>query len=184
MVEGEKATPRIFFCMLALFCISLSACTNCEWPFALTIFVFSDGVLNPQGIRFGSAEIYSVTEAQGFSDIISTTLCVGRRRKNMDSDESVFLFVVMCPGEAFSRNLVSRLKQAIRGALSSRHVPRFIVAVNEIPMTVNGKKVETLVKEVICTGKLPKVVSSTVSNPQCLEDFKRFFSVEERASKL
>jgi acetoacetyl-CoA synthetase len=51
-------------------------------------------------------------------------------------------------------------------------------------MTVNGKKVETLVREVICSGKSPKVVSSTVSNPGCLEDFKQFFLLEERMSKL
>lgn len=76
------------------------------------------------------------------------------------------------------------LKEAIRRGLSSRHVPRFILAVDEIPMTVNGKKVETLVKEVICTGQLPKVVSSTVSNPECLDNFKRFFAMEERGSKL
>jgi len=76
------------------------------------------------------------------------------------------------------------LKEAIRRGLSSRHVPRFILAVDEIPMTVNGKKVETLVKEVICTGLPPKVISSTVSNPECVEDFRRFFRLEERASKL
>jgi acetoacetyl-CoA synthetase len=150
----------------------------------LTLFIISDGVLNPQGIRFGSAEIYSITEAQPFSDIISTTLCVGRRRKNIDADESVFLFVIMRPGEIFTHRLASRLKGAIREGLSSRHVPRFILAVDEIPMTVNGKKVETLVKEIISTGQPPKVVSSTVSNPECLDGFKRFFYLEERASKL
>lgn len=150
----------------------------------LTLYNASDGVLNPQGIRFGSAEIYSITEAPPFSDVILSTLCVGRRRNTIDLDESVFLFVVMCPGKPFSRSLASKLKQAIRAGLSSRHVPRFIIPVDEIPMTVNGKKVETLVKEVICTGKSPKVVSSTVSNPGCLEDFKRFFVLEERTSKL
>ncbi|OCT44835.1 Acetoacetyl-CoA synthetase [Cladophialophora carrionii] len=138
----------------------------------------SDGVLNPQGIRFGSAEIYSITEAAPFPSKIATTLCVGRKRQGLDSDESVFLFVVMRPGHDFTRPLQRELKDAIRRGLSARHAPRFVVEVKEIPMTSNGKKVETLVKEVISTGKMPRTISSTVVNSSCLEDFRRFYHLE------
>jgi len=137
----------------------------------------SDGVLNPQGIRFGSAEIYSITESSPFNTTISTTLCIGRRRRSLDSDESIFLFVVMQPGYHFTDLLIQRLRDAIRKGLSSRHVPRFIVEVKEIPMTVNGKKVETLVKEIVNTGKRPKMVSSTVANPGCVEGFGKFYAL-------
>lgn len=140
--------------------------------------LISDGVLNPQGIRFGSAEIYSITEAAPFTDSIATTLCVGRKRRGLDSDESVLLFVVMRPGREFTGSLAQKLKNAIRQGLSARHVPRFVVAVKEIPMTSNGKKVETLVKEVISTGQMPRTISSTVVNPGCLEDFRQFYHLE------
>jgi acetoacetyl-CoA synthetase len=137
-------------------------------------------VLNPQGIRFGSAEIYSVTEVEPFTDTIASTLCVGRKRRVLDSDESVFLFVVMRPGHPFTKGLEEMLKGAARHGLSARHVPRFVVAVKEIPMTSNGKKVETLVKEVISTGQMPKTISSTVVNPGCLEEFRQFYHLEPR----
>ncbi|KAJ6445119.1 GCN5- N-acetyltransferase [Purpureocillium lavendulum] len=139
----------------------------------------SDGVLNPQGIRFGSSEIYSITEAQPFTDVIDTTLCIGRRREGIDDDESVFLFVIMRHGYSFHAALEQKLKDAIRFGLSARHVPRFVVPVREIPVTVNGKKVETLIKQTISTGEIPKRISSTVANASCLEDFRRFYLLED-----
>lgn len=84
----------------------------------------------------------------------------------------------MQPGQKFSSQLSLELKAAIRKGLSSKHVPRFVLGVDEIPMTVNGKKVETLVKSVICSGKLPKVISSTVANPGCLEHFRQYYQLE------
>ncbi|KAL3462145.1 hypothetical protein BJX64DRAFT_299776 [Aspergillus heterothallicus] len=144
----------------------------------------SDGVLNPQGIRFGSSDIYSIVEAALFNEVISATLCVGRRRASIDSDEIVFLFVVMQTPHSLSDGLVRDLKDAIRKGLSSRHVPRFIIEVPAIPMTVNGKKIETLVKKIICTGKLPGTVSNTVANPECLAEFQKFYTLEERRTKL
>lgn len=78
------------------------------------------------------------------------------------------------------------LKGAVRGGLSNKHVPRFVVEMDEVPMTVNGKKVETLVKGIISSGKLPEKVSNTVANPGCLGTFVRFFGleVETRRTKL
>lgn len=134
-------------------------------------------MLNPQGIRFGTTEIYSITESAPFNSVISTTLCIGRRRPG-DFDEEVFLFVVMQPGQQFTTQLALELKDAIRMGLSSKHVPRFVIGVDEIPMTVNGKKVETLVKQVVSSGKLPKVISSTVANAGCLKHFTRYYELE------
>ncbi|KAK3076726.1 hypothetical protein LTS18_012226 [Coniosporium uncinatum] len=143
----------------------------------------SDGVLNPSGIRFGSAEIYAVSEGPAFIDDISETLCVGRKRKG-DGDEVVFLFVKMAKGRVFTAELVQRLRTAIRAALSSRHVPKFILEVPEIPATINGKKVEIAVKQII-SGRKDIKVSSTVANPRSLDYFYRFVDYEgERQSKL
>ena len=111
---------------------------------------------------------------------IRDSLCVGRRRAQ-DRDEDVFLFLVLDVGERLTGELIRQVKGRIREALSARHVPRFVIPVKEVPMTVNGKKVETLVKQVISTGEFPKKISSTVVNRGCLQDFKQYYHVEERA---
>lgn len=131
----------------------------------------SDGVLNPSGIRFGSGEIYAITEGPDFINEVGDTLCVGRRRPQ-DNDETVFLFVKMLPGKNFTEELHQRLRAAIAKGLSPRHVPRFIVPVDDLPVTINGKKIEIAVKQLM-GGKDIKV-SSTVANPECLLSFRRF----------
>lgn len=142
----------------------------------------SDGVLNPSGIRFGSGEIYALVEGPAFNSEIAETLCVGRRRP-ADADESVFLFVRMAVGHSLTHELVRRLRNAIAKGLSPRHVPRFIVQVDEIPVTINGKKVETTVKQII-SGREIKV-SSTVANPECLIRYRRWVGYEGKmAAKL
>lgn len=143
----------------------------------------SDGVLNPSGIRFGSGEIYAIVEGPEFNNDIFMTLCVGRRRPQ-DSDEAVFLFVKMKPGHDFTPELKQRIRKAIAAGLSPRHVPKFILPVDDIPGTVNGKKVEIAVKELI-SGKEVKV-SSTVSNPETLLAYERFRHMESepREAKL
>jgi acetoacetyl-CoA synthetase len=135
----------------------------------------SDGVLNPSGIRFGSGEIYSIVEAEPFTQSISNTLCVGRRRPS-DGDEQVFLFVVMKPGETLEQDLRRKIKDAVRNGLSARHVPGFVLQVPDIPVTINGKKIEIAVKQVI-SGK-DVVPSATVQNPESLKYFERFRTLE------
>lgn len=92
----------------------------------------SDGVLNPSGIRFGSAEIYNVLETQFTSEIMES-VCVGQRRPQ-DLDESVFLFVQMQPNQIFTEALVQRIRDAIRKSLSPRHVPKYIFETPGIPV--------------------------------------------------
>lgn len=143
----------------------------------------SDGVLNPSGIRFGSGEIYAVVEGPAFNARIGETLCVGRRRPG-DADETVFLFVKMLPGMVFDEGLRERVRRAIAEGLSPRHVPAFILEVPDIPVTINGKKVEIAVKQIL-SGKDIQV-SSTVANPETLLSYKRFREMERppRVQKL
>jgi acetoacetyl-CoA synthetase len=113
----------------------------------------ADGVLNPSGVRFGSADIYSVIDAF-FSDRIADSICVGQRRPQ-DPDESVILFLLMKPGRAFSSQLAAEVKAAIRKACSPRHVPRYVFETPEIPVsltrisdcktTVTGEKLTWIV---------------------------------------
>lgn len=95
----------------------------------------SDGVLNPSGVRFGSAEIYSVLDST-FTNI-QDSVCVGQRRPQ-DNDERVLLFVLMKPGGKLTEQLVSRIKQEIERQLSKRHVPAFVFATPEIPVSCPG----------------------------------------------
>ena len=55
----------------------------------------SDGTLNPNGVRFGSSEIYNVVES--FSDV-QDSLCVAQRSRDL-AEERVILFLKMAPGE-------------------------------------------------------------------------------------
>jgi acetoacetyl-CoA synthetase len=82
----------------------------------------------------------------------------------------------MNPGYSLTPDLRNKIKAAIKGGLSSRHVPKFVLEVPDIPTTINGKKVETPVKQVI-SGKDVKA-SATVQNPEALEYFTRFRNLE------
>jgi acetoacetyl-CoA synthetase len=93
----------------------------------------ADGVLNPSGVRFGSAEIYSILENR-FSQI-SDSICVGQRRRT-DGDETVMLFCKMRPGESFTQKLVNDIKAAIRKELSPRHVPKYVFETPDIPVSL------------------------------------------------
>lgn len=93
----------------------------------------ADGVLNPSGVRFGSAEIYSVIERR-FADRVHDSLCVGQRRPT-DQDEAVMLFLLMKPGHRFDTALVSDIREAIGRDLSKRHVPKYIFETPEIPVS-------------------------------------------------
>ncbi|OAL27996.1 acetoacetate-CoA ligase [Fonsecaea nubica] len=130
----------------------------------------ADGVLNPSGVRFGSAEIYSIIEAH-FADKISDSICVGQRRPQ-DQDERVILFLLMKPGHQFTPQLVREVKEAIRKATSPRHVPKFVFETKEIPTTVNLKKVELPVKQIV-SGKVIKP-SGTLLNPDSLNYYYQF----------
>ncbi|KAF6824895.1 acetoacetyl- synthase [Colletotrichum plurivorum] len=136
----------------------------------------ADGVLNPSGIRFGSAEIYAVVE-RNFSNRVVDSLCVGQRRPGVDDDESVMLFLLMRPGEKFDRKLAAEVKDAIKRELTKRHVPKYVFETPEIPTTVNLKKVELPVKQIV-SGQHVKP-SGTLLNPQSLDFYYQFAKVED-----
>ena len=94
----------------------------------------SDGVLNPSGIRFGSADIYAVLE-KNFASEVAESLCVGQRR-SQDLDERVYLFLLMKNGQRFDKALEKRIKDTIAKELTKRHVPKFIFEVPEIPVSL------------------------------------------------
>lgn len=66
--------------------------------------------------------------------MLSDAICVGQRRPQ-DEDESVMLFLLMKPGEAFTKRLVNDVKAAIRKELSARHVPKYVFETPDIPVS-------------------------------------------------
>ncbi|KAF2090758.1 acetoacetyl-CoA synthase [Saccharata proteae CBS 121410] len=135
----------------------------------------ADGVLNLSGVRFGSAEIYSVIEGH-FSSQIADSICVGQRRP-LDADESVMLFLLMAEGRRFTKRLANEVKERIGQELSKRHVPKWVFETKEIPTTVNLKKVELPVKQIV-SGQFIKP-SGTLLNPDSLNFYYQFAQVEQ-----
>ena len=92
----------------------------------------SDGTLNPNGVRFGSAEIYNVVDR---FDQVEDALCVGQKIVNED-DERVVLFLKMKSSHELTDELVKTIKTTIRAQLSPRHVPAFVLTIKDIPVCV------------------------------------------------
>lgn len=134
----------------------------------------SDGVLKPAGVRFGSAEIYNVL-LKHFAEEVEDSLCIGRRREGIDTDETVVLFVKLASsGEttspAMPSDLAARIQATIRKELSPRHVPGVVDACPEIPVTSNGKKVENAVKQILCGLNIK--IGASVANASCLDWYR------------
>jgi acetoacetyl-CoA synthetase len=130
----------------------------------LVIHGRSDATLNPGGVRIGTAELYRLVET--FPEI-ADSLAVGQRR---EKDERVILFVKLAPGVELTAGLQARIRQAIRESISPHHVPARIVAVADIPYTINMKKVELAVRQVI-HGE-PVKNRDALANPEALELFR------------
>lgn len=92
----------------------------------------SDGTLNPNGVRFGSAEIYNVVD-EFLTKGIADSLCVGQKIKGED-DERVVLFLKMKDGAQLTEALVKEIKVKVRSELSPRHVPAFVLPIADIPV--------------------------------------------------
>jgi acetoacetyl-CoA synthetase len=96
---------------------------------------------------------------------------VGQRRPQ-DKDERVLLFLKMRPNHKFDSPLRDGIVTAIRQNLSARHVPAFIFEVQDIPYTSNGKRIENLVRNVVCGDKISS--GGMAVNPECLKLFEQY----------
>ncbi len=121
----------------------------------------SDATLNPGGVRIGTADIYSQVE---LFDEIEDSVVVGQPWKN---DVRVILFVKLMPNYTLTDELGKKIRTTIRDNVSPRHVPAKIIAVPDIPYTLNMKKVEVAVRRII-QGK-PVMNRDALSNPEILD---------------
>ena len=124
----------------------------------------SDAVLNPGGVRIGTAEIYSSVDS--LQEIIES-VAVGQ---DWQGDVRVVLFVRLKPAVVLDEPLKKKIRDAIRTNASPRHVPAKIIAVEDIPRTRSGKLTEIAVREVI-HGRPVKNIEA-LANPQALELFR------------
>jgi acetoacetyl-CoA synthetase len=130
----------------------------------VTMYGRSDATLNPGGVRIGTAEIYSIVENM---DEIDDSVIVGQQ---WHGDERVVLFIKLKSGINLDENLIKKISTNIRSGCSPRHVPAIIKTVNDIPYTLNGKKVEVAVKKIIHGEEVQN--RDALRNPECLEEFR------------
>ncbi len=137
----------------------------------VVIYGRSDATLNPGGVRIGTAEIYRQVE---LVEEIQDSIVVGQY---WDNDVRVILFVQMTKGYELTEALMKKIKTAIRTNASPRHVPAKILAVKEIPYTLNMKKVELAVKKVI--HNQPVTNKDALKNPEVLDLFMDLPELQE-----
>ncbi len=129
----------------------------------VVIYGRSDAVLNPGGVRIGTAEIYRIVES--FEEV-AESIVVGQE---WNDDTRIVLFVRLQPGAELDAGLERRLRDASKARASPRHVPAKVLAVTDIPRTMNGKIVELAVREAI-HGR-PVGNRDALANPQALDYF-------------
>jgi acetoacetyl-CoA synthetase len=128
------------------------------------IYGRSDTVLNPGGVRIGTAEIYRQVDA--LEEVVES-LVIGQ---DWQGDVRVVLFVKLQDGLALSEEIVARLKRRIRENTTPRHVPAKILQVADIPRTKSGKIVELAVRDTV-HGRLVKNLEA-LANPGALEYYR------------
>ena len=132
------------------------------------IYGRSDAVLNPGGVRIGTAEIYRQVESL---DEVVESLVVGQDwPPERPVDVRVVLFVRLRDGLRLDAALSEKIKRRIRGNATPRHVPAIIVQVPDIPRTKSGKIVELAVRSVV-HGRPVKNVEA-LANPEALAHYK------------
>ncbi|MGE0717800.1 MAG: acetoacetate--CoA ligase [Alphaproteobacteria bacterium] len=130
----------------------------------LVIYGRSDAVLNPGGVRIGTAEIYRQVEQ--LPEVVES-LVIGQ---DWDHDVRVVLFVRLREGMVLDEGLADRIRRRIRANCTPRHVPARILQVGDIPRTKSGKIVELAVRNVV-HGRPVKNVEA-LANPEALDQFR------------
>jgi len=131
---------------------------------AMMIHGRSDAVLNPGGVRIGTAEIYRQVEKV---PQVLDSVAIGQQ---WQGDVRVVLFVRLRDGVELDEALQQQICQMIRANTTPRHVPAKIVAVTDIPRTISGKVVELAVRSVVHGQKVKN--TDALANPEALEQFR------------
>jgi len=134
----------------------------------MIIYGRSDAVLNPGGVRIGTAEIYRQVEQL---DEIVESLVIGQDwPPHQSGDVRVVLFVRLRNGLKLDQVLIDKIKHHIRANTTPRHVPARVVQVADIPRTKSGKIVELAVRSVVHGGTVKNI--EALANPEALDLFR------------
>ncbi|MFO7952463.1 MAG: acetoacetate--CoA ligase [Bacillota bacterium] len=129
-----------------------------------TFFGRSDAVLMPSGVRIGTSEIYNqVDKVEEVADSLAIA-------QNWKGDQRIILFVKLVKGHDLTEEVEKKIKKVLRENASPRHVPAKIFQAPEIPYTLNMKKVESAVTNII-HGR-PVLNRDALANPHCLDYFE------------
>jgi acetoacetyl-CoA synthetase len=131
----------------------------------ITFYGRSDSVLKPSGVRIGTAEIYNVVDKFGE---VADSLVIGQ---NYKGDQRVLLFVQLRPGSELTDGLKDKIRKTLREQASPRHIPAVIMAVPDIPYTLNMKKVESAVTNIV--NDRPVLNRDALKNPECLDYYEK-----------
>jgi len=123
----------------------------------------SDTVLNPGGVRIGTAEIYRQVEKL---DEVDESIVIGQ---NWQDDVRVVLFVKLASSLVLNDALTDKIKKHIRENTTPRHVPAVVLQVNDIPRTKSGKIVELAVRSVVHGEPIKN--KEALANPQALNEY-------------
>jgi len=135
------------------------------------IYGRSDAVLNPGGVRIGTAEIYRQVEKV---EEVLDSICIGQQ---WHDDVRVVLFVVLREGLELDEELIQKIRSTIRANTTPRHVPAKVIQVVDIPRTISGKIVELAVRNVV-HGKMVKN-KEALANPEALVLFENLPALAE-----
>ena len=122
-------------------------------------------------MRIGTAEIYRVLSSLSY---IEDSLVVGQKWK---TDQRIILFVQLKNNAVLGQNLINELKAQISRECSHRHRPSIVLKVAGIPYTMNGKKVELAIKQIL--DNEPVLNIDALKNPETLEYFKNIPELEK-----
>jgi len=138
----------------------------------ITFYGRSDAVLKPSGVRIGTAEIYNQVEKL---PEIADSLAIGQ---NWQGDQRIVLFVKLNEGYQLDDALKEKIRQTLKEKASPRHVPAVIMEMPDAPYTLNMKKVESAVTNIL-HGR-PVTNRDALMNPEVLDYFERIKPELER----
>lgn len=130
----------------------------------MVIYGRSDAVLNPGGVRIGTAEIYRQVERL---DEVVESIVIGQ---DWQGDVRVVLFVKLRDGLDLDDALVKKIRDTIRNNTTPRHVPAVVVQVGDIPRTKSNKIVELAVRAMVHGQPIRNL--EALANPEALEHFR------------
>ena len=129
------------------------------------IYGRSDAILNPGGVRIGTAEIYNVLKS---FKIIQDALAVGFSTNN---DEKIVLFLKLQIKKKLSDTVIFKIRTFLKKQLSPRHVPWKIFQIQDIPRTKSGKNSEIIVKKILNNDKI--LNTDALANPKSLDEYRK-----------